>query len=569
MKVDPGPSWLVGEAVGGPERGLLPWSMMGSSRIACATLLAVLGACGPEPLPPDLGGDALWAPLDMEAAIDLDEPWGPIPAAEQRPAGPPTLVDASTEAGLDGIVSGGNTHGVGLAFTDLDGDDWADIVVINGRSNVTGESFDSRLLLNRGDGTFVDTTDSSGLGPTLRGRDGYSVAAGDIDGDGHVDLYVGAQPTDVLLLGRGDGTFVDATEPWQAGGPASNPALVGNGKSKVVSLGDLDDDGDLDVVSASSTLPFPGAYLLRNDGDRFTDVTERSGVAIDLTGNPCAVMWSDLDNDADRDLWIWNDRGGKVLLRNEGGRLRDVTAAAGLDAVTITHPMGIDAADIDHDGDLDYYVSNIGNNPLLRNNGDGTFVDITRLAGTEGEYGWGLGFEDFDADGWADIFVAQEDDRPELLFHSRGEPMPAFDELEVPHPPVRNGTAAHNVAVAFADYDHDGRTDVLTARTDGSRITLYRNETELGTHGTLHVVVQPPPDEVFAGGVGARVAVATGELVQFRDVTAGSSRASNNELSVRLGLGHYRGAEWVAVLWPSGRQTVLTHVGAGQRLRVR
>lgn len=531
-------------------------------------MLAALVACGPEPLPPDLGDEALWAPVDLESAIDLGEPSGPVPGGEQRPSGPLRLVDVSAAAGLEGVASGGNTHGVGLAFTDLDGDGWADIVVVNGRSNVTGETFGSRLLRNRGDGTFEDATTSSGLGAALEGRDGYSVAAGDIDGDGDIDLYVGAQSTDVLLLNRGDGTFEDATSARGAGGPPSDPSLVGNGKSKVVSLGDLDDDGDLDIVSASSTLPFPGAYLLRNDGDRFTDITEQSGVVIDLVGNPCAVMWTDYDNDADRDLWIWNDRGGKVLLRNDGGRLTNVTTAAGLDAVTISHPMGIDAADIDHDGDLDYYVSNIGNNPLLRNNGNGTFVDITRLAGTEGQYGWGLAFEDFDADGWADIFVAQEDDRPELLFHNRGEEEPAFDEIEVPHPPVLDGTAAHNVAAAFADYDHDGRTDVLVARTDGSRVTLYRNETELGTHGTLHVVVEPPPDEVPAGGVGTRVAVATGELVQFRDVTAGSSRASSNELSVRFGLGQHLGADWVAVLWPSGRQTVLTNVGAGQRLQV-
>ncbi|MCA9649214.1 MAG: CRTAC1 family protein [Myxococcales bacterium] len=542
---------------------------MESPRLAPALVLAVLGACGPEPLPPDLGGDALWVPLDLDAAIDRGEPSDPIPPAEQRPAGALTLVDVSEAAGLGAVVSGGNTHGVGLAFTDLDGDDWADIVVVSGRSNVSGESFASRLLRNRGDGTFEDVSASSGLGDALAGRDGYSVAAGDLDGDGDVDLYVGAQATDVLLLNQGDGRFVDATAERGAGGPPSDPSLVSNGKSKVVSLGDLDDDGDLDIVSASSTLPYPGAYLLRNDGaGSFTDITDDSGVQIDPQGNPCAVMWTDYDNDGDRDLWIWNDRGGRVLLRNDGGHLSELSSAAGLDAVTITHPMGIDAADIDHDGDLDYYVSNIGNNPLLRNNGDGTFVDITRLAGTEGQYGWGLAFEDFDADGWADIFVAQEDDRPELLFHSRGEPVPAFDEIEVPHPPVRNGSAAHNVAAAFADYDHDGRTDVLTARTDGSRITLYRNETELGTHGTLQVVVAPPPEEIPAGGVGARVAVATGELVQFRDVTAGQSRASSNELSVRLGLGQYRGASWVAVLWPSGRQTVLRNVGAGQRLHI-
>ncbi len=526
--------------------------------------------CRPETLPPDFGSEALWAPVDLETAEDRAEPHGPLPEQEQAPPGPIELVDVSEAAGLVGIPGGGNTHGVGVAFTDIDGDRWADIVVVNGRSNVTGQQFGSRLLRNRQDGTFVDITSTSGLGAALEGLDGYSIATGDLDGDGVIDLYIGAQPTDRLLRGRGDGTFEDVTEAAGAGGPASDPSLVGNGKSKVVSLGDLDDDGDLDIVSASSTLPFPGAYLLRNEGEgTFEDITAASGVQIDAQGNPCAVLWSDYDTDGDRDLWIWNDRGGKVLLRNDGGRLTRVNAAAGLDAVQIGNPMGIDAADIDHDGDLDYYVSNIGNNPLLRNNGDGTFVDITRLAGTGGQYGWGLGFEDFDADGWADIFVAQEDDRPELVFHSLGAVPPAFEELAVPHLPVIDGGAAHNVAVGFADYDHDGRVDVLTARTDGSRITLYRNQTDLGSQGWLDVVLEPPPSEVPSGAVGARVAVATGELIQFRDISGGSSRASQNEHSARFGLGQYRGADWVAVLWPGGRQVVLRHVGAGQRLLVR
>lgn len=540
--------------------------------------IPVASACNPAPLPPDFGGQALWAPIDLDAASDRGEPSGPVPLDQQVPAGPITLRDVTAAAGLSEAISGGNTHGVGVAFTDVDGDDWADIVVVNGRSNVTGAWIPSALWRNRGDGTFTDVSEASGLAAILEGRDGYSIAAGDLDGDGVIDLYVGAQPTDVLLRGRGDGTFEDATAALGAGGPPSDAALVGDGRSKVVSLGDLDDDGDLDIVSASSTLPAPGAYLLRNDLDgsgTFTNVTEQSGVTIHPVGNPCAVMWSDYDADADRDLWIWNDRGGKVLLRNDGGTLHDVTSAAGLDVVDINNPMGIDAADIDHDGDLDYYVSAIGNNPLLRNNGDGTFVDVTRIAGTEGQYGWGLGFEDFDADGWADIFVAQEDDRPELVFHHLGTETPSFEELAVPHPPIVDGRAAHNVAVAFADHDHDGRVDVLTARTDGSRITLYRNETELGSHGTLDVRVAPDPDEPpvdgvggVAEGIGARVVVVTGGLLQFRDVTAGSSRASQNELSVRLGLGQFLGADWVAVLWPSGRQVVVHNVGAGQRLYV-
>ncbi|MEM6994686.1 MAG: CRTAC1 family protein [Myxococcota bacterium] len=543
-------------------------TMRSPLRGIAATSVVLTTSCADPILPPDLGGEPFWIPVNVATGDDLGDPAERIPESEQAEAGPITLTDVSQSSGVRAFVAGGNSHGVGAAFADLDGDDWADIVVVNGASGVLATSFDSVHLRNLGDGTFAAAPES-GIVSALAGIDAYSIATGDLDGDGDTDVYVGAQSHDILLRNRGDGTFEDATSETGAGGPESNAALVGDGKSKVVSLADFDNDGHLDIVSASSTLP-AGAYLLRNLGDgTFEDISAASGVMIHPVGNPCAVLWSDYDTDGDRDLWIWNDRGGKVLLRNEGGEtLTDVTAAAGLGAVDIGNPMGIDGADIDHDGDLDYYVSNIGNNPLLRNNGDGTFLNVTQDAGTGGQYGWGLAFEDFDADGWADIFVAQEDNRPDLVFRNRGVVPSRFDTIEVPHPAIADARAAHNVAVAFADYDHDGRVDVLRAGTDGSPITLYRNETDLGTHGWLEVFAAAPVADEPSGGIGARVVVSVDGELQFRDVTGGSSRASQNELSVRFGLGHFTGAEWVGVLWPSGRTSVVRGVPAGQRLQV-
>ena len=551
-----------------------------AARLGTFVLVLIYGpmcACSAsEPaLGPDLGGTPLWVDLDPSEATDEGGPVGPIPLAEQREPGPIRFTDVSDSVGFSDVRSGGNTHGVGIAFADLDGDEWPDVLVINGTSNVNGEVIPSRLMRNRGDGTFEDASESSGIAALLDGVDGYSVAVADIDEDGDVDIYVGAQPRDILLLGRGDGTFEDGTDAAGAGGPPSDPSLVGDGKSKIVAIGDYDNDGHLDLVSASSTLDSPGAYLLRNRlGESatlaFEDVTAASGVRIAPTGNPCAVMWSDYDADGDADLFVWNDRGGHVLLDNQGGVLQDVTEPSGLGSVTIRNPMGIDAGDIDLDGDLDYYVSNIGNNPLLRNNGNGTFSDITDRAGTGGEYGWGLAFEDFDRDGWLDIFVTQEDDRPNLVFHNLGEVPASFERIEVPHIAVRDRRVAHNVATAFADYDGDGNVDVVTATTDASRITLYRNETDPGTGGYLHVRVGAPSNaEGSSTGVGARVVVSTDDLLRFRDVTAGSSRASQNELTVRLGLGQVRGADWVGIVWPNGQQRVFTNVGANATLDAR
>ncbi|MEZ4241360.1 MAG: FG-GAP-like repeat-containing protein, partial [Myxococcota bacterium] len=391
-------------------------------------------------------------------------------------------------------------------------------------------------------------------------------AAGDVDNDGDVDLYLGGQPLDVLLRNLGDRRFEDASAPTGAAGPPSDPSLVADGRSKITSVGDYDGDGWQDLVSATSTRPDPGIAVLHNRGDgTFVDATREVGAGIAPDGNPCAVMFTDYDNDGWRDVWVWNDRGGHTLLHNVGGGFDDLRNR--VDRTSIRNPMGIDAADIDHDGDLDYYVSNIGLHPLLVNQGDGTFEDRSEALGTFGDFGWGLGFEDFDLDGWADLFVTQEDDRPLLVYRNEGGER--FSRQRIAVPPVVFGGAAHNVPAAFGDVDGDGRIDVVWARTDGTPVQLLRNETEVGGRHGLEVRIEATPETGERGGIGARVVVGVGETLQFRDVTGGASRASQSALGVRFGLDGWDGADWVVVAWPDGRQRVYVDVPADQPLIVR
>ena len=200
------------------------------------------------------------------------------------------------------------------------------------------------------------------------------------------------------------------------------------------------------------------------------------------------------------------------------------------------------------------------------NLGDGTFVDYASSAGVRGSYSWGLAFEDFDHDGWFDIFVTEEDDRPYLSYQNLRTDPPTFFGQTHTHAPVGDG---HNVAAGFADFDHDGDVDVVTAPVSGGRLSLLRNDTDRGTNHWLEVAIDREPQTGARGGVGARVVVVTPDgVTQFRDITGGSSRASQNAHSVRFGLGDWDGASTVAVLWPDGRSLAAVNVAGDQVLRL-
>ena len=492
----------------------------------------------------------------------------PIPASLQVAAGAITLTEVGAQVGLGNSEAGGNSHGVGIGFVDINNDGWQDIMLASGQAN-SGTQWNSKLYLNT-NGEFTDISESSGIAAILNGLDTYSVAAADYDRDGDLDIHITAHPQDKLLQNQGDNTFRDVTEAAGLGGPTSAPNP--DGSSKIGAFGDYNGDGLLDLVVASSTFTgrqVPNGYLMQNNGDgTFTDVTSATNFAAARSGNPCAVMWSDYNADGFQDLWIWNDRGtsteNRVLLQNQnGGSFIDVREAIGA-SWDVGNPMGIDGADADRDGYIDYMVSDLGN-AFLHNQQNLSFNQIAESSGTSGRFGWGLGFEDFNGDGWFDIFVAQEDDLPYLTFTNLQQSPPSYSEQQWTHSPVGDG---HNVAVAFADYDNNGSVDVVTASTSGSRINLFRNDTDRGTNRWLEVKVPVTPETGEFGGITGRVVVKTGDVVQFRDLTAGSSRASQNATSVRFGLGQWTGAEWVAVLWPDGRQVVLTDVEGNQVLEI-
>jgi ASPIC and UnbV/FG-GAP-like repeat len=242
-------------------------------------------------------------------------------------------------------------HGPGgITAVDYDDDGFYDLFIPDGVA--------ARLLRNRGDGSFEDVTERAGLG----GLDGVSVGVfGDYDNDGHKDLFVSRtfRPNQ-LFHNNGDGTFTDVTARSGLGEDCCTTAAA---------WGDYDNDGRLDLYLGRYLDPRRGIpttfyarngepnRLYRNNGDgTFRDVTAEAGV-----GDPglcLGVAWGDFDGDGFPDLFAANDFGRSTLYRNNGdGTFADVTARAG----ALSYGAGMNASwgDVDNDGRLDLYETDI------------------------------------------------------------------------------------------------------------------------------------------------------------------------------------------------------------------
>jgi hypothetical protein len=243
--------------------------------------------------------------------------------------------------------------------------------------------------------------------------------------------------------------------------------------------------------------------LYRNNGDgTFTDVTSESGIVVHGYGmGACAA---DYDNDGWEDLYITAFGQNALYHNNRDGKFTDVSAKAGVDLNSWSTSCAF--GDINNDGYVDLFVTNyvdfsLHNNKycgdyvrgvraychpnvynglsdkLYRNNGDGTFTDITRKAGIETNLGKGLGvvFGDYNNDGWIDIFVAN-DSVPNFLFANQGDG--TFKEMALWAGVAVNGNGnpGAGMGIDVGDYDNDGWLDVFVTHLDLEAHTLYRND---------------------------------------------------------------------------------------------
>jgi len=522
------------------------------------------------------------------------------------PKAPMHFRDIAAQAGLTIIPRSSSERrylvetmgGGGIALFDCDNDGKLDIAVVN---DSTIEQYlrggDPMITLyhqDSGSGSihFTDVTQSAGL--TTRGW-GMAIAVGDFDNDGLPDLYVTGYGHNVLYHNLGGCKFEDVTE--KAG-------LKVGGFSTGAAWADYDRDGYLDlfvaryvhtdlhhlpppapdatgyrsvILEMPSEMPGESDYLFRNRGDgTFEDVSQKAGVNNPHKLHGMGVVWGDYDNDGWPDLFVTNDDGQNFLYHNKrDGTFEEVGLVSGTglgpNGETFGN-MAADFGDFDRDGKLGLIVTRYGKQPasLYRNDAQG-FTDIA----TEAKIGpltyapvkWGVGFGDFDNDGWPDLLIANgnfsslmdtlENEvkyrEPIQLFRNLGNG--TFEEI-ADRTGLNDGPLESRRGTAFGDVNNDGNLDVVVFNAAGPP-SLFLNDRRNANHRVLFRLIGTKSNRA---AVGARVTVYTSEMTQIDEVRGGGSYNSTNDTRLHFGLGRDAVMSKVKVQWPSGPEQEFRNV---------
>ena len=521
----------------------------------------------------------------------------PVATPSEDPASTaPWFSEVAAVSGIDFVHRAGATDdyllpeimGGGAGFLDYDADGFLDVYLVQS-GRLDGPQDDrpgNRLYRNDGRGGFIDTTVAAGVGD-----EGYGMgcAAGDIDNDGDVDLYVTNLGPNVLYLNNGDGTFADVTE----------TAGVGDSSwSTSAAFVDYDSDGDLDLfvthyVAWSQAASFvgrncyavtgvrdycsPQAYdaptldtLYRNRGDgTFENVSDSSGIRA-KAGTGLGVVCTDLNGDGRVDIYVSNDQMPSFAWINRGdGTFAESAVMLGcaVDEMGKSQAgMGVDAADIDNDGDMDLWKVHLRreSHVLYLNRGE-FFDEVTAgwglAAPTRLFTGFGTAFLDFDSDGLLDVFVANG--RVQLMTDltaagdGYAEPNQWFRQVRAGQFTDISGTAAPaptlvetSRAAAFGDYDNDGDIDILVSNRNGP-VRLLRNDAPRnGGFISFRVL-----DRAGRDAYGAVVRLTIGSGKRTAEVRAAYSYCATNDPRVHFGVGAATRVSEVEIRWPTGERT--------------
>ena len=525
-----------------------------------------------------------------------------------------SFVNVAPQAGLTATTIYGDEHrnryllettGTGAAFIDYDNDGWLDIFLVNG-TRLDGLppnlKATNRLYRNGGDGRFTEVTEKAGLVRTFWGQ---SVCVGDYDNNGYDDIFVSGYGKNALYRNDGRGVFTELAE---KAGVGNNRTRWGSGCAFV----DYDRDGSLDLFVASyidldlKTAPLPETgpclykgvtvacgppglkgginALYRNEGGKFADVSEKTGITKTNGTYGLGVLVADFDNDNWPDIYVANDSAPSALYHNnKNGTFTDIAIEAGcafsMDGKSQAG-MGVTAGDYNRDGGLDIFKTNFaGDTSSLYRNTGAAFDDVTFQAGiglNTRWLGWGCGFVDVDNDGWLDIFLVNGHVYPEVekLTMEAG-----YAQRKVLYHNLQDGRFADlsdeagqavsklnpSRGAAFGDFDNDGDVDILINSVNSVpellRADLYgqNNWIKIKAIGT----------KSNRDGIGARIKCVTADGNQIDEIRSGGSYYSQNDLRIHFGLGKNKTVKSLEIRWPSGQVDTFNDLAANRLVTVK
>ena len=520
-------------------------------------------------------------------------------------------------------------NGGGVALGDINNDGWVDVYF-------TSNQGENKLYLNQGDFSFKDITTSAGVAGQRAWSTG--VAMVDINADGWLDIYVcnsgdiaGDKKENELFINQGDGTFVESAEAYN---------LADKGFSTHATFFDYDKDGDLDVYILNNSYQAIGSFdlrrnerpkrdllggdkLMENRDGKFYDVSEAAGIYGSVIGFGLGVTVGDINRDGWDDLFISNDffERDYLYINQQDGTFKEVLPEQ-MRSISGAS-MGADLADLDNDGFHDLFVTemlpsnynrlksvttfedwnkyqyNVKNgyghqftrNMLHRNNTNGTFSEVGRLAGVEAsDWSWGALFFDMNNDGLRDLFVANgiyQDltDQDYLQYVSSEEVIQSvvsgkkvdykrlidiIPSEKVPnHSYLNQGDFSFNFYTdsglnqasfsngsAYGDLDNDGDLDLVVNNVNMPAF-VYENKLDPVTSNALQIQLEGAGDNTQA--LGAKLRVLANDQVYYAEHYPIRGFQSSMDPKLHLGLGQAQTAT-VEVIWPTGGMSRVENV---------
>ena len=524
--------------------------------------------------------------------------------------------------------------GGGVATGDINNDGLPDLYF-------TGNQVPNKLYLNKGNLQFEDITETAGVAGDHRWYTGVTMV--DVNADGFLDIYLSVggkfEPkNNQLYINNGDGTFTER---------AAEYGLDDAGNSVQATFFDYDNDGDLDVYIANypptrfdapnfvyeynmkNVTDIQTDHLMRNDGGKFTDVTNEAGVR--SFGLTLSATVGDLNNDGWPDLYISNDFSSPdfLYMNNGDGTFREVVKDA--TAHTSFFGMGVDIADYNNDGLLDIYQVDMSakqnrrkkanmasmnpdlfwstvdagfhyqymQNVLQTNTGvfdndTPYFSEQARIAGAAStDWSWGPLFADFDNDGYKDLFVTNGTRREinnndyfnaiknktlkkeELLEMSLNIPSEKIDNFIFQN----NGDLTFNIAndkwgikyegfsngVVYVDLDNDGDLEIVTNNID-DKASVFENLSS-GINNYVQIKFEGQPKN--KSGIGSRAYITANGMEQMQELTLTRGFQSSVAPLLHFGLAKADVIDQIRIVWPDGKTEIRKNAEANQLLSFR